>query len=42
VMNSYTAPQERQYVNAAELATLLVENGVSFTPDRGTVPALIP
>jgi hypothetical protein len=42
VMNSYTAPQERQYVNAAELATLLVENGVSFTPDRGTVPASIP
>jgi hypothetical protein len=42
VMNSYTAAQERQYVTDAELTTLLVEKGVSFTPEPGTVPEVRP
>jgi len=41
MMDSNQGPQRRLYVNARELNTIQMENGVAFRPDPNTTPALL-
>jgi hypothetical protein len=41
MMDSYQGPMQRLYMSDKELNSLLKEKGVSFRPERGTVPKLL-
>jgi hypothetical protein len=41
MMESYTGPQKRLYLSAAELKTMQKENGVAFFPEAGRTPKLL-
>lgn len=41
LMDSNQGPLRRLYLNTKELNTLLVENGVAYRPEQGTVPVLL-
>jgi hypothetical protein len=41
MMDSNRGPDRRLYVSAAELDTILQENGVTIRPERGTTPSLL-
>ena len=40
MMDSNQGPQRRLYLSDKELNTMLLENGVVFRPEPGTVPKL--
>jgi hypothetical protein len=41
MMDSNQGPQQRLFLSAKELNTLLKENGVAFHPEPGTTPKLL-
>jgi hypothetical protein len=41
MMDSSQGPQERLFLSAKELNTMLKENGVAFRPEPGTTPKLL-
>jgi hypothetical protein len=41
MMESYTGPQRRLYLSAAELKSMQKENGVAFLPEAGRTPKLL-
>ena len=41
MMDSNQGPQQRLYVSATELNTVMQENGVAFRPEPGTTPRLL-
>ena len=41
MMDSNQNPDQRRFLSAKELNTLLKENGVAFSPDTGTTPKLL-
>ena len=41
MVDSNQGPQQRLYLSAKELNTILQENGVAFRPEPGTVPKLL-